>query len=76
MLSKDFDYLEKKFVVTEKFGTKCCSYKFPVSTLLEVWKHPTPNRLWVVIREGKHVNSCHNVKRSTFNRCCELGVKI
>ncbi len=66
-----YDYINKFFKVKESFNTLCCSKKFKVDEVLEVWKQPSKNRLWVRIRKGKPVNSGHNVKRSTLNRCCE-----
>jgi hypothetical protein len=66
-LSKNFDYVGKKFIVKEKFKALCCGYFFTPGEILEVWKHPTSNRLYISRKNG----SGHNVKRSTLNRCCE-----
>jgi len=72
VINVKFDYVNKKFVVKEKFTTLCCSKIFKPGEVLEIRKHPSPNRLWVTIIEGNPINSGHNVKRSTLNRCCEL----
>jgi hypothetical protein len=65
------EYLNKYFEVKESFGTLCCGKKFKSGEILKVWKHPTKNRLWITVVKGNPVNSGHNVKRSTLNRCCE-----
>jgi tRNA-binding EMAP/Myf-like protein len=68
MLDKNFDYVGKEFIVKEEFKALCCKATFKPGRILKVWKHPTPNRLYV-----ETINSSgHRVKRSTFNRCCEL----
>jgi len=72
MLDKNFDYLGKRFVVNKNFKPLCCGKIFKQGEILEIWKQRSPNRLYIVVREGDPVNSCHNVKRSTLNRCCEL----
>lgn len=68
MFNKNFDYVDKKFKVNENFNVLCCGKIFKPGEILIVWKHPTPNRLYVNTENGWS----HNVKRSTFNRCCEL----
>ena len=62
------NYLNKKFKVDVSFGTLCCGAIFSHGEILEVWKHPTINRLYIKNKDGH----CHNIKRSTLNRCCTL----
>jgi len=68
MLNKNFDYVNKRVEVTERFKALCCNIHFMPGEILTIWKHPTPNRLYVELRSG----SAHKVKRSTLNRCCIL----
>ena len=68
MLSKGFDYDDKKFKVEIKFNPLCCEYVFKKNDILVVYIHKTPNRLLVKTTNG----GIHNVKRSTLNRCCAL----
>lgn len=68
MLDKNFDYVGKRFVVRERFKALCCPKVFKPEEILEVWKHPSPNRLYISTKN----TSSHNVKRSTLNRCCIL----
>lgn len=68
MLSKDFDYDDKKFKVEVEFKPLCCGYVFKEGEILVVYIHKTPNRLLVETARG----TFHNVKRSTLNRCCIL----
>ncbi len=68
MLNKTFDYEDNKFRVESEFKALCCGYVFKKGEILTVRIHKTPNRLLVV----KENHSCHNVKRSTLNRCCIL----
>lgn len=68
MLSKTFDYKGCKFKVESEFKALCCSYVFKKDEVLTVRAYKTPNRLLIVKENG----SCHNVKRSTLNRCCIL----
>lgn len=71
-MDKNFDYVGKRFVVNENFKPLCCGKIFKHGEILEIRKQHSPNRLYIVVREGDPVNSCHNVKRSTLNRCCVL----
>ncbi len=73
MLSKTFDYEDRKFRVALEFGALCCGYIFKKNEILTIRIHKTPNRLLVMKKNG----SCHNVKRSTLNRCCIIigGIK-
>ena len=75
MLDKNFDYVGKRFVVNESFRPLCCGKIFEPGEILKVRKQPSPNRLYIVVKKGCPINSCHNVKRSTLNRCCELKDK-
>jgi len=68
MLNKNFDYVGKTFKVETGFKTLCCAKVFKLGEILKVWKHPTPNRLYIETTNS----SGHRVKRSTFNRCCIL----
>jgi len=68
MLNKNFDYMDKRFEVKERFRALCCKTTFRPGEILTIWKHPTPNRLYITLKSG----SCHNIKRSTLNRCCIL----
>ena len=68
MLSKDFDYNDKKFKVEIEFNPLCCGYVFKEGDVLVVYIHKTSNRLLVKTAGGGY----HNVKRSALNRCCVL----
>ena len=68
MLDKNFNYVGKEFVVKEEFKALCCGTIFKLEQVLKVWKHPTPNRLYIETKNS----FAHNVKRSTLNRCCIL----
>jgi len=68
MLSKDFDYDDKKFKVEIKFNPLCCGCTFKEGEILTVHIHKTSNRLLIKTQRGGY----HNVKRSTLNRCCVL----
>jgi hypothetical protein len=68
MLSKDFDYDDKKFEVEVEFKPLCCGHVFKENDILAVYIHKTSNRLLVKTTSGGY----HNVKRSTLNRCCIL----
>lgn len=75
MLDKNFDYVGKRFIVKEEFKPLCCGKIFKIDEILKIRKQPSLNRLYVVVKEGHPVNSCHNVKRSTLNRCCILLIE-
>lgn len=54
------------FIIMTEFKARCCSRVFYVGQVLKVTDEPSPNRLYIT------EENCagHNVKRSTFLRCC------
>ena len=54
------------FVVTMTFKARCCSRWFVAGQVLQVTGEPSPNRFYIVEENSWG----HNVKRSTFLRCC------
>lgn len=65
------EWVGRTFKVKETFKVLCCSYYLEVNDIVEVMEHYTPNRLMVVLRNGRWKSGGHKVKRSTLNRCSE-----
>jgi hypothetical protein len=60
--------IENEYIVHIPFKTLCCNYEFQIGEKLIIYKHPSKNRLYII-----HASKCnHNVKRSTFHRCCDI----
>lgn len=57
-----------KYITAVPFKTLCCQNIQGVGTILEIVKQTSKNRLTV---KDISSNGCHNVKRSTFMRCCK-----
>lgn len=62
----------QKYIVKEKFEPLCCGNKFFIGQILEIYAKPSKNRLYINAyeKDGK-LRGSHNVKRSTFFRCCD-----
>ncbi len=61
----------RTFRVKETIKSLCCSHDLEAGEVVQVYSHPSPNRLVVCLVEGEWVNTCHKVKRSTLNRCSD-----
>lgn len=57
------------YKVKDEFKPLCCPNVQKVGDILEILKQTSKNRL--TIQNKTAHNGCHNVKRSTFFRCCE-----
>ena len=67
-----------KYKVKEPFKTLCCGNYFEVGQILEIYKQLSKNRLYInayeLIKGEQKIRGSHNVKRSTFFRCCEVVI--
>ncbi len=57
-----------RYTVKIPFKALCCGNFMQMGDKLEILKQTSKNRLTI---KGVYPNGCHNVKRSTFMRCCE-----
>ena len=60
--------MEKTYKVKIAFTPLCCPNVQCIGDVLKVLRQTSKNRLTI---QGVYPNGCHNVKRSTFFRCCE-----
>ena len=65
-----------RYRVKESFKPRCCDNYFDIGQILEIVRQTSKNRLTVNAYEyhlvkGYFIRGSHNVKRSTFFRCCE-----
>ncbi len=63
-----------KYKVKESFKSLCCGNYFEIGNILGIIKQTSKNRLSIIqyeLIQGEYrIRGCHNVKRSTFFRCC------
>lgn len=55
-------------IVIIPFKALCCGNTMEVGDKLQVLRQTSKNRLTI---QGEYPNGCHNVKKSTFFRCCQ-----
>ena len=62
------------YIVKEPFKSLCCGNYFEIGQKLEVVRQTSKNRLTInayeIFKGKEFVRGSHNVKRSTFMRCC------
>ena len=64
----------EKYNVIIPFKALCCRTEFFIGQILEIYEQPSKNRLYINAYEdfkgSQLLRGGHNVKRSTFMRCC------
>ncbi len=65
-----------KYIVKESFKPLCCGNCFETGQILEVVRQTSKNRLSInayeLHKQKLILRGTHNVKCSTFYRCCEI----